>query len=321
MLKSTLGARRQRGFSLPEVLIALSVITIVSFMVIGAVGPWLGLKQNIDNDRRMQDIRQGLQAVYETRAYEAETLPAGQFFGLVTSTIDGAGNCNLQSSAFRQLNTLISDAGAQAAKDGYGNAWCVFVSGQLQKPVDGTTLYYRNISIVSAGSDSLLAPGTRMAADGLMNYSGDDVGITVSGYDVQYPKLKETLRRMSRVATSYEAYFSMRFLSYADRDITRDYFSQRYDASSAVASTEGGWANADALLANIGVSASDAFTAWERNNNIIVANYDEQLGSQRVRSPATTGTGILPYTAILAARVPAPAGVDLYVTRVAVGNY
>lgn len=312
---------RQRGLTLVEVLIALTVITLISVFVIGAVGPWLGLKQNIDNDRKLQDVRQALTNVYDSRAMAAEKEPPREFFGFKQSTIDGLGFCNLQASAFATLSTLISDSGQQAAKDGFGNPLCVFISPQLQAARDGATVYYRNIAIVSGGQSGKLEATTRMDDAGVMTFGGTNVGFVISGYDIQYPKLKETLRRLSRIANTYESYFSTRFLSYADRDITRDYFSSDYDTAGSVPSTGGNWKGAQAHLAPIGVSAGDAYSPWESDNEILVGNSTESMNGQTVRSPASTGTGTLPYTAILAARIPAPDGVTAYVTRVAVGNY
>ncbi|KWU17836.1 hypothetical protein [Burkholderia cenocepacia] len=315
------GARHQRGFfSLPEVLIALAVVTLISFVVIGSVGPWLGLKQNIDNDRKMLDFRNALTSLYDTQAMAAEQQASGTFFGFTTSTIDGQGNCNVQSSPFVQLRTLINDSGTEAAHDGFGNPWCVFISPQMSSVHDGATVYYRNIGIVSAGRDGKLDGTSRMAANGTLTLGGDDVGFVVSGYDIQAAKLKETMDRMNRIATTYEGYFTTRFLSYADRDITRDYFSTAYDSGGSILSTGGVWANTSSLNA-IGVSPSDAVTPWESNNAIQMGNNTEQVNGITVRSPATSGTGVLPYTALLRAQLPAPAGVTNYVTRVAVGNY
>ena len=315
-------ARAQRGFSLPEVLIALTVVTLISFMVIGALGPWLGLKQRVDNDRRLQDVRQALYSLYDTRAFEAELDASAALLGLRTSTVTAPGNCQPQDAqAFRQLTALMSGAGGQDAKDGYGNPWCFFVSAQIQRFVDGAPLFFHNVAVVSAGSDSLLSPETRMRADGVMEYGGDDNGVAVSGFDIQHPKLKETLRRLTRAANLYETYFSLRFISYADRDITRDYFSAPFDPSNPVPSTAGAWGGASTVLRAIGLSAGDSFSAWADNNEFLVGNHSEQMNGQQVRSPATTGTGILPYTALLAARLPSPAAAPAYASRVAVGNY
>lgn len=316
--------RGQKGFSLTEVMVALSIITVISMVVIGALGPWLSLKQSIDNDRRLNDIRQGMHQKYTDNAMQVESQPAGTFFGFRNSTIDGLGNCNQQGSAFQGINNYITDSGTIAARDGFGSPFCVFVSNQLASLSEGVTLYYRNIAIVSPGKDGRIETTTRMDLNtGAMNFTGDDVGFVISGYEIQQEKLKETLRRMSRIANAYETYFSTRFLAYPDRDITRNYFSRKYDPSGFVASTEsGGWRPAADLLSGIGVAPSDAHSAWESNSAILVGNHNESKNGLQVRSPATTGTGVLPYSALITTRLPTPAGMaEVFVTRVAVGNY
>ena len=318
------GARaRQRGFTLPEVMVALTVITIISIVVIGALGPWLSLKQSIDNDRRLSDLRQGVYHRYQDNAMAVESQAAGTFFGMTNSTVDGFGNCVTATAGFQGMNNYITDSGLQAARDGYGNPLCVFVSNQLSSVQEGTTLYFRNIAIVSPGRDGKMEPDTRMnVANGTITFHGDDIGFVVSGYEIQHGKLRETLLRMSRIANTYEAYFSTRFLSYPDRDITRNHFSRTWDSSGSVASTGGAWQPALTLLGAIGVSPSDAYSAWETNNQIMVGNHTEAANGVQVRSPATTGVGRLPYSALVTAQIPSPAGAGpAYVTRVAVGNY
>ena len=128
------------------------------------------------------------------------------------------------------------------------------------------------------------------------------------------------MKRMNRLATMYETYFTSRFMAYGDRDITRYYFSRAYDPGGAIESTGGSWRAAAVLFAGA-VSPTDAVTPYERDNAIEVGNHTESVGPLSVRSPASTGTGALPYTAILRARLPAPAGVDAFATHVVIGNY
>lgn len=320
----------QRGFGLIEALVALAVVTVISMVIIGAVQPWFTLKQSVDNDRRLEDLRQALTSQYDANAFKAEREGA-TLFGFRTSTIDANGNCMLQMAPFLDLRRLLAEGGAKAASDGYGNPLCVFVSEQRIAQREGVQLVYRNIAVVSPGPDGVLDATTRMA-NGEMAFGGDDLGFMVSGLDFHHQKLKETIRRLTRVANIYEGYFSTRFLSYADRDITRDYFVTAagggFDGAGSVPSTGGQWGWAYNVLGAIGVSQDDSSSGWEpfdetapigsATNAIYVGNYNEQVpNGTRVRSPASTGVGMLPYTALL--RVELPSG--QYLTRVAVGNY
>jgi len=320
--------RRQAGFTLIEALVTLAIITAISMVVLGALAPWVSFKQSIDTDRKLQDIKQGMLSYYDTTAMAIEAQAGGVFGPFVRST-PANGNCAEQSAAFSQVSGKFSESPQQLAKDGYGSPWCIFVSNALSETRDGVTLWYRNIAFVSAGRDSLLDAATSMDAQGNLRTGGDDTGMVVSGYDIEHAKLAETFKRMSRVAAMYETYFTTRFLAYPDRDITRYYFSTGgtgYDSSAgaAVGSTGGAWravGGSGGWLSGIGVSATDGVTPWEQFSNIEVGNYTESVNGITARTPQSSGTGALPYTALLRARLPAPAGQTVYATQVVVGNY
>ncbi len=177
------------------------------------------------------------------------------------------------------------------------------------------------MSFVSGGPNGVVEPTTLIRPDGTLFGDVDDLGITISGRDIQSEKLKETLRRMNRVAQMYETYFTTRYLANSSRDITIYYFSAAGDPGAAVASTNGQWQPAASFLQSIGVGATDAYTPWESSNQIEVSNYNEALNGSQVRSPWTSGTGVLPYTALLRARLPSPAASPAFAVQTVIGNY
>lgn len=318
---STRAPKAQQGFTLVEALVSLALITIISLVVIGALAPWVGFKQSIDTERKLQDVKQGLLSYYDANAMTVEAQGSGRFGPFQRSALTPGQGCADQLSAFESLSSKFSESAQQVAKDGYVNPWCVLVSEPLSTLRDGVTLWYRNVAMVSTGRDGKLDTKTAMDSAGNLVTDGDDSGVVVSGYDVQAGKLNETLKRLERVSNMYETYFTTRFLANTDRDITRYYFSRTYDNTGAVPSTEGNWTPVASALASIGVASTDALTPWEQFNNIEVGNATEQINGVQVRSPATTGVGTLPYTALLRARLPAPAGQTAYATQVVVGNY
>lgn len=312
---------KQRGFTLVETLVALALITIISLIVMGALSPWMGFKQKMDTERRIQDVRQGLVAYYEAQAMAVERQPAGKFSLFTSSTPDGEGRCELQTEAFEAVSDYFSESPQQLSRDGYANPWCIFVSSPFKIVRDGVDLWYRNVAVISTGGDGVLDPATKMQPDGTLVVAGDDAGAIVSGREVQAEKLKETLKRMNKVAQMYETYFTTRFLANTSRDITVYYFSKAYDTTGAVPATGGSWAKAAETLKDIGVGATDANSAWELDSALEVGNQSETINGVQVRSPATAGTGVLPYTALIRAKLPAPAGQNAYATQVVVGNY
>lgn len=307
--------KAQAGFTMVEIVAALAVVSVISLTLMGALGPWMNLKQKLDTDRRMQDLKNGITAVYESDAMAIEAQPGYNFKLFVNN------GCADQLAAYQNIGSRFSESAEQISRDGYGTPWCV-VSGNILSTVkDGVTLYYRNISFISLGANGVLDAGSYGKGDGTVVLAGDDRAITISGLAIQTEKLKETLRRLNRVGQMYETYFTTRYLGNFSRDISIYYFSSSYDASGLVPNTGGGWADVSTALAGIGVSSTDSVTPWEIDNKIQVGNQSETQSGNSVRSPATTGTGTLPYTALLRARVPSPTGAPSYAVQAVIGNY
>lgn len=310
-----------RGFTLLEILVAMALVTLISLVVMGSVGPWLAFKQKLDNDRKAQDVKNGIASLYASKAMAIE-LQGNGLLDAFTTAATGSANCTEQTAAFVANAERFSDSTATSPRDGYGSPWCIFISNANSELKDGVLLYYRNIAIVSPGPDGVLDPTTTFTNTGKLTLGGDDSGVTISGREIQAEKLKETLRRMNRVGQMYETYFTTRYLANSARDITIYYFSSAYDAGGAVASTGGIWTDAASSLAGIGVGPTDAYTPWETNNSIQVGNFNETLNGSAVRSPgAASGTGVLPYTSLLRARVPSPGSSPSYAVQAVIGNY
>lgn len=316
-------SKKSKGFTLIETLVALALISVISFVVMGALAPWVGFKQKLDTERKINDLRQGIESAYKAQAMAVDTTAGAKFFDLEDTVPDADGRCTLDPNAFSTIATYFSGSPQQLVRDGYNNNWCVFVTPPLSAMRDGVTLWFRNIAVISGGLDGVLDAGTVFdKATGVLTVGGDDQGFVVSGREIQAQKLTETMRRVSRIAQMYETYFTTRYLATASRDITIYYFSNTYDPSGVVETTAASWQPVSIRLASIGVGGADALSAWELNNAIQLNNSNGTMGGLQVRSPATTGTGVLPYTAMLRVQLPSPPSVPVpYFTQVVVGNY
>lgn len=318
----------QRGLTLIEVLISIALMSTISLVVIGALSPWLAMKSKMDTERKLQDIRNGMTALYSDNAMAVDTLDGDKKFRSFTvSTVsppppDDATyvSCNAQTTAFQVNAAYFAEPPTQMSIDGYKNPWCIDVSDIRSTVESGTTLWYRNIAVISTGPDGR-RDSTTTFTNGVLNLGGDDLGIVISGKEIQSKKLQDTLKRMTHIGQTYETYFTSRYLSNESRDIGLYYFSSVYDTDGVVASTQGKWAPTSTSLQNLGVAGASALTAWETDNEIELGNATESVNGIQVRSPAAnTGPNALPYTALLRAKVPSPSN-DNYVLQVVVGNY
>lgn len=333
---------RAGGFTLVEVLIALAVVTLISLVVLSALGPWLRLKQSVDNERKLQSVRAAVTAYYRANAMALEA-EKGARLGPFENVVPADGQCASAREAFAAVPQHLADGPDETATDGYRNPLCVFVSRQLARNIDGRLLVYHVFAAVSPGPDGVLDATTTFDPDtGVLSLGegestpSDDRAVLVNGYDVQLALYQETMARLTRVADAYETYFTARYLAWPDRDVTRYYFAASADEPAydkplatpenqplTVDATAGGWSPAETVLAPLGLSPESLRSAWEQENVIEVGTYNESAAGVTVKSPHTSGVGVLPYTALLRTRLPGTdsSGADIWAVRVAVGHY
>lgn len=319
---------RNRGMTLIEIMVALALMTVISLVVLGALTPWIGMKQKMDTERKLQDVRNGMLALYKDNAMAVDTLDADRRFRgfTVSAVVPGPAQdpdlvtCASQAAAFQANSSYFSDAPTEASQDGYKNPWCIEISDIQNSVESGTTLTHRSIAIISTGPNGRRDARTTFI-NGVLSLDGDDLGVTINGRDIQAKKLQETLTRMAHIGQTYETYFTSRYLSNESRDIGLYYFSSAYDTDGLVGTSQGRWAPASTLLRNIGVAGAASLSAWETDSEIEVGNTNEAVNGVQTRSPASNaGPNALPYTALLRAKIPSPTN-DAYVMQVVIGNY
>jgi prepilin-type N-terminal cleavage/methylation domain-containing protein len=319
----------QKGFSLIEVLIALGLVAVLSVIALNAMTPWLKFKQTLDTDRKLQDMRQALQSAYQANAMTAEDTTGRSFLGLVHDTSGAGSACNSQANALAsRFSTYLPEAADGASNDGFTNPLCFFITPQLSKSVEGVTLYYRMLAIVSTGQGGVLSSATSFdPVTGKLTLGAGNRGVVVDAYSVQYSKYRDTLERVNRISSLYETYFLTRFMNTADRDITRDYFYKNGtsgDTGGSIYLTSA-WTPTIVLFSStLGLGAADTSSPYESSNSIDVGNNSESITingiTTTVRSPVSLTTGATPpYTALLRAKLPGPS--TNYLLRAVVGTY
>lgn len=299
---------KQSGFTLLEIVIALSLLVILTTLLMTSFGPWLRFKQSLDTENRLRDLQQATTAFYKANAYTIDDNDLGSTYlagygGLQVSATDPAQNVltNCPAAAvppgtpydsadietngilnnLSPLQPYASSAMSQLARDGFNNGICVFVSTRQQKAVAGATVFYHTIAYVSVGTNGHLDVGTTFVKDTTTNIwkltlSGDDKGSIVDGYQIAAENFRITNERLQRLARSYETYFNIRFLSKMDRDITVNYFyandgSNNGDPGSGGAGDPGPTINATRTVLG---------TTWEHASfdNVTATGMTSRLG-------------------------------------------
>ena len=322
--------RRARGFTLVEILIAMTLLTLISAFMLSSLGPWLAFKQKLDTDRKLMEVKALFSTIYERNAWTVETDPGPVFTfsgGVLTNSPMNGATCVSQIAALNGLSQYFSDGLPAGEQDGHGNPFCILISPQLTQFYNGLPVYYHNIALVSMGRNAVKEAGTSInPANGALTLAGDDTGILITGFTIHSKKYQETADRLDRVAKLYEQYFTARFLSNPARDVTIDYFaagnpSGSWDTSGGTVPGTGLFAGPGAdpissVLASLGIGPEEGQSAYEINNTMYVANFNETVPAGPAVRSSVGGTPP-PFTAILYA--PMPGGTNL--VKIATGNY
>lgn len=248
------------GFTLWEVLIALTLIAIMTAMLYPGLSSELNFSRRETTQAKLTELQKALIDAYTNNAWMIDSQSGSEIqFSSSPSRVLKTGNAanpqtrtNVQSG-FETMSEYAGKSAPDLALDGFNAPWKVFVSKRLSKQWRGTTIYYHVVALVSNNGRGLHGSGQTLnaatsfnAKTGQLKLGGHDQGIVVSGYPIEVKLARRTLKKMQSVASEYEQYFTARYLANSSRDPTLDYFtsssssscaSSYYDSSNPVKST------------------------------------------------------------------------------------
>jgi type II secretory pathway pseudopilin PulG len=310
----------QRGISTVEIIVAVSVIGLISAALLGSYAAWVDQASKDETRLRLRLLKDAM-----SEAYRRELLTVSAAGGAAAVNFGGvaiANGAQATEALLAPLQRYGSLSASVLARDGFAHPLHIFVSNELSQNVSGTTLFYRVIAIVAPGRNGVV-DSTWNAATATLTLAGDDAAEIVNGYATVRAVFDETSAQLDRVAAGYQNYFLTRFLANPSRTVAINYFantdrsgaaSPNWDASGAVANTRGAAApaadvNLDTAL---GLAPGDIQTTF--GQPIVVDN-----SSDAVNQPdnATATRQLPPYTARLMA--PLPGGAQLI--RTVSGTY
>lgn len=321
--------KRVNGFTLPEMLIAMMIASLMVMTMAQSLAPALDFYAKQETEARLKDLRESIKGAYRAEYSLIDATDEKEFRvsrGAVLPVLPVNGICPSDANTFAALGAYLANSASLAWRDGHGQGLCIDVTSRLTASVQGVEFVYRSIAVASPGADGVLEPGTTFDANGFLTLAGDDKGFLIDGREVVGSMVSVTNERIERVQQVLSTYFMTRYRSNPSRDIAVNYFSNTdpngnaspsYDALGFIASTRSlRIALADPayaiMVSQLGLSASDVVDAW--GNSLYFDN-----SSANVRHPnnAVSHMRLPPYTSRVSAQLPN----GTFVEKTVVGYY
>ncbi|KIA80783.1 hypothetical protein QR66_08405 [Chromobacterium piscinae] len=300
--------RPQSGFTLLEILVAVSILS----MILGVLGPlfyqYMFTRQTAANERAIESLRDALASAYRQNLVLAESSAAAELV-LPGGTL--ANGTRTSAANLAPLAGFSSRAVADLARDGFARPMTVHVSRQLSQTVGGSTVFYRVIAVVSNGKGETVNPGTVFDPNtGRLTLAGYNSGALVDGFAIARQAFDDTHDKLSRIAGAYRSYAQTRYLSDPNRDLSIDYFanvnpagspSSRWDGGGAIGSTGGAAMDLVNLpgVTQLGLADSDMIDSY--NQRILVDNSSPAI--KHPDNPAAAST-LPPFNAAIRTTLP-----------------
>ena len=328
--------RSEGGFTLLEMLISIILLSILISLSTQAFDAGRRFYGKIQTTEILKNIQTGLQNAYSDNFSVMESNP-GQVLTFTNNVTPGGPNLTINqslrqsnklctgtnSSTFAPIAKYLANSYTQNYQDGYGEPLCIFITPQQQVVMNGITVNYHTIAIVSGGRNGTIDPATNLSANGVLTTVGDDVGVLIDGKGLAKNAIDITAKRLSVITSALEIFYAARYQVGAGRSPNIDYFanasrtgaaSSNFDSSGPIPST-GGVAltlpqvNLNGLLA---LSMSDVTDGF---GNLFLFDNSSDL----VRSPDNANVNMTqaPYTATIFTNLPG----GTVMSQTAVGAY
>lgn len=317
---------RQRGFTLPEMMVSVSLMALLVLPLYQMLVPALDARAKVETDARLEILR-----VAALSAYKAELTTidaqAGANLTLATGAMtpvvaNASGACPSTSTTFAPLARYLQMSSTDAYRDGWGQGLCVLMTSRQSTTQSGITYFFHNYAFVSPGRDGAIDAGTALSATSF-TLGGDDKGVFIDGRSFVASQVDIALAQVQRAAAAVQSYFLARYLANTDRDTAINYFARRnkagaisgeFDTQGALVNTGG---SAISMLTQgidvaLGLTQLDLTTPW--GTTLLLDN-----SSDATRHPenATTTLRTPPFTAQVSTTLPSGATI----VRTAVGTY
>jgi prepilin-type N-terminal cleavage/methylation domain-containing protein len=310
---------KQKGFTLPEMMVAIVLAALFLFTIAEALTPALAFFGKQDTTAKLADLRLAIESAYKDDARLVDAAPAAVFTvtgGTISPVAPNAsGRCDTAPSTFNPIARYLPSSAAVSAVDGFGQGMCVYITTRQTWTVNGLTYPYHTFAVVSPGYDGAVDSATALSAAGVLTLGGDDKGIVVDGRKLVGDLVGVAMEQINRASAALSSYFVTRYQSNASRDMGVNYFARanragaftsEFDSGGSMPSTGGAAVpitngGAHAVL---GLSVADVTDPWGgtlRLDNSSNAVRNPENSSISMRSPGFTArvSTVLPNGSVL----------------------
>jgi len=325
--------KNQRGFTLVEMMIGLSLATVLVAVTVPLIMQAVMFKESVETDNNIKVLSTAVKKWYQDEAFNIDSNNASGLY-----MPDGTFVLNNTSVLGTKWSELISRAGFDDSKmvDGFGRNYKFFVSNRLQSPYEGVLIPYRVIAFVSAGNEDRSADGSSKIkstfdpATGKLTIATGEITTLFSGLDVQIRKFEESKKKLQELSDTYGQYYWSRYrasanepsINYFARNGSNIKWDSTADVTRVVEATCGkpsGTLNGVTLLGTtiknsklntaLGLTDSSIMDSYGREFRILNCGTTASMRvagasySLTVRDP-TVGNGLPPYTAAMGFTLP-----------------
>lgn len=317
--------KRQRGFTLVEILVALVLIGGLYAIVSDSFGPALAFRAEIETKEKQKDLRNAIHAAYKINALTVDAEAAAKLdFGTATGVMEPAlpngatKRCESTATTFLPVARFSGSSAGVIYRDGYGNPMCLFITPRQSLTVSGSTIYYHSVAVVSPGRNGVIDTGTTLDnTTGNLTLAGDDIGVLLDGRAMAQDRYQITIDSIRRAADAYQAYFSVRYQTDPARSISVNYFACGSDTTCPPAAPVPQWdagngmpttcAGPIAMFQTVGISPHAVLGLSESD---VTDGYGNVLTVDNcgpsVRNPSNVNAAMQtpPYTAVISTTLP-----------------
>lgn len=315
--------KSQLGFTLIEIFIAVAIIALLSSYAVAGLTGAIKFNAKIETKTRLDAWRSAIDKFYFDNVLTIDAdatnqLNLGGSPAVVIPEYEPDATtktCSIDPAKVDGIARLAGYAATDIVFDGAKHGFCMLITDRLSQTLNGATLYYHSIAVVSGGSDGVIDTGTSLSATGSLTLAGDDTGILFDGRKFSADRYAQTLANMKKIVSAYDTYYAARYQIDPNRSLSIDYFScgddttcpsseVRWDQGGEMISTCGGAISMNPATGTkpyevLGLSVGDAVNGWGGDINVDNCTDD-------VRSPNNTNSAkqTPPYTAIISTIIP-----------------